>query len=220
MPNPNSVNLEALADLRTPWALRVVVTLRIADHITAGRDELSQLARVTGSDAVWLGRVMRHLVEKGVFTEPARDQFALNEPARELLSPGCKVGLDLAGIGGRMAHAWGTLLSAVKTGAPAYQELFGKPFWEDLEANPTVAASFDELMGPAGHGKPDPEVLPNGDWSEVRTVVDVGGGTGSLLAEILRARPRVRGILVDLPNTVARSAFTFSTAGVSDRVRA
>jgi precorrin-6B methylase 2 len=48
--------------------------------------------------------------------------------------------------------------------------------------------------------------------------VDVGGGTGALLAEILRARPKVRGILVDLPGTVARSAEIFQTAGVIDRV--
>jgi len=49
-------------------------------------------------------------------------------------------------------------------------------------------------------------------------VVDVGGGTGSLLAEILRARPTVRGTLVDLPPTVARSAEIFRAAGVADRV--
>src|SRR5437899_5312752 len=117
-----------------------------------------------------------------------------------------------------MAHAWGGLLSAVRTGAPAYQEIFGRPFWEDLQSHPDIAASFDALMGPAGHGTPDPEVLVTGDWESVRTVVDVAGGTGSLLAEILRARPRVRGTLVDLPPTVARSAEIFQAAGVADRV--
>lgn len=116
-----------------------------------------------------------------------------------------------------MAFAWGSLLSAVRTGSPAYHTVFGRPFWEDLEANPDVAASFDALMGPAGHGIPDPEVLVSGDWETVNHVVDVGGGTGSLLAEILRARPTVRGTLVDLPATVARSHQTFQEAGVSDR---
>jgi hypothetical protein len=51
------------------------------------------------------------------------------------------------------------LLRAVRTGAPAYHEVFGRPFWEDLQAHPDIAASFDALMGPAGHGTPDPEVL-------------------------------------------------------------
>ena len=73
-------------------------------------------------------------------------------------------------------------------------------------------------MGPAGHGVPDAEVLISGGWESVRMVVDVGGGTGSLLAEILRARRSVRGTLVDLPMTVARSDGTFAAAGVTDRV--
>ena len=46
----------------------------------------------------------------------------------------------------------------------------------------------------------------------------MGGGTGSLLAAILRARPDVRGTLVDLPATVARSSEVFQEAGVAGRV--
>ena len=120
-----------------------------------------------------------------------------------------------------MAHAWGTLLSAVRTGKPAYHEAFGRGFWDDLDAHPDIAAKFDALMGPAGHGVPDWRVLLDpADWESVRTVVDVGGGTGSLLAEILRARPEVRGTLVDLPRPVARSARSSQAAGVADRVTA
>jgi hypothetical protein len=131
------------------------------------------------------------------------------------------MGLDLDGFGGRMAHAWGTLLSVVRTGRPAYREAFGCDFWEDLAANPKIAATFDALMGPDGHGVPDPQVLIDpADWASVRTVIDVGGGTGALLAEVLRARPGVRGTLVDLPPTVARSNELFRAAGVADRVTA
>src|SRR5207237_2207124 len=136
---------------------------------------------------------------------PAPGRFALNEPARALLDSTMQLGLDLEGIGGRMAYAWGSLLAAVRTGAPAYDTVFGRPFWDDLQAHPEIAASFDALMGPAGHGTPDPEVLVTGDWQEVKTVVDVGGGTGALLAEILRARPEIQGTLVDFPGTVARA---------------
>src|SRR5207302_8159760 len=121
-----------------------------------------------------------HLVAKGVFEEPAPGRFALNDTARPLLEPGIRLGLDLDSIGGRMAHAWGTLLSAVRTGRPAYHEAFGRGFWDDLDAHPDIAASFDALMGPSGHGTPDPEILVDpSDWESVRTVVDVGGGTGA-----------------------------------------
>jgi SAM-dependent methyltransferase len=215
------MDIWTLTDLATPWCVYVVATLRIADHIAAGKTEIGPLAAVAGADRDSLHRVLRHLVSKGLFEEPARGRFQLNDAARALLEDSIHLGLDLDGIGGRMAHAWGTLLSAVRTGKPAYHEVFGRGFWDDLDAHPEIAASFDALMGAAGHGTPDPHVLVDpADWASVRTVVDVGGGTGALLAEVLRTHPNVRGTLVELPGPVARSAEIFRAAGVADRVTA
>jgi 2,7-dihydroxy-5-methyl-1-naphthoate 7-O-methyltransferase len=121
-----------------------------------------------------------------------------------------------------MAHTWGTLLAYVRTGKPAYQYVFGRPFWEDLAANPTVAADFDALMGPVGHGAPDYDIDLTDGWDDVSAVVDVGGGTGAMLASLLRCHPHVRGILVDLPATVARAVARAgelsASSGVADRV--
>jgi SAM-dependent methyltransferase len=220
MPHNDQPDVWALSDLCTPWCVHVVATLRIAQHLAAGKAAIHDLAAAAGADADSLHRVLRHLVGKGLFAEPAPGRFALNAPARMLLESSVGLGLDLDGIGGRMAHAWGSLLTAVRTGAPAYHTVFGFPFWEDLEAHPPIAASFDALMGPAGHGPPDPEVLVSGGWEAVHHVVDVGGGTGALLAAILRARPTLRGTLVDLPATVARASATFQAAGVTERVAA
>lgn len=69
----------------------------------------------------------------------------------------------------------------------------------------------------------DPSPCESGEsrsfpWESVRTVVDVGGGTGAMLAEILRARREVHGTLVDLPSAVARSGAIFQAAGVAKRV--
>jgi len=90
----------------------------------------ADIAAAAGCDPDSLHRVLGHLVGKGVFLEPAPGHFALNQAAQELLDPSQRLGLDLMGIGGRMAYAWGTLLNAVRTGTPAYHELFGRPFWE------------------------------------------------------------------------------------------
>jgi SAM-dependent methyltransferase len=218
MAEQGSVDLWSLSDLCTPWCLHVVATLQIADHIAAGNTEIASLAAAAGCDSDALHQVLGHLAGKGVFQETAPGRFALNDAARGLLDPSMRLGLDLQGIGGRMAYAWGTLPAYVRTGAAAYHEHFGLPFWEDLDAHPDVAASFDALIGPPGHGTPDPEFQIIGGWEPVRTVIDVGGGTGAMLAEILRARPEIRGTLVDLPRTVARSGETFQAAGVADRV--
>lgn len=211
-----NVDLEALTDLRTPWCVHTVATLRIAEHLAAGITHIDNLAATAGCDPDALQAVLRHLVAKGVFEETAPGRFALNDAALQLL--GSSEFLDLRGIGGRMAYAWGTLPTYVRTGRPGYAEQFGRPFWEDLAAHHDIAASFDALMGLAGHGTPDPNVEITGGWDPIRTVVDVGGGTGAMLAEILRARPAVRGTLVDLPGTVSRAGETFVAAGVADRV--
>jgi hypothetical protein len=215
------MDLWELCDLSTPWCVHVAATLHVAEHIAAGKTDIDDLAAACGAHSRSLERVLRHLVSKGVFAEPGPRRFALNDTARGLLESSVHLGLDLDGFGGRMAHAWGSLLSAVRSGRPAYHEIFGRGFWDDLEAHPEIAAEFDELMGPAGHGTPDPEVLVDPkDWSSIRTVVDVGGGTGALLAEVLKARPSVRGILVDVPRAVARSKETFEEAGVAARATA
>ncbi len=218
MAGENAVDVWALSDLSTPWCVHVVVTLRIAEHIEAGITEIKSLASAAGANPDSLHRVLRHLIQRGVFEEPSTGHFALNAPARALLDSPIKVGLNLDAFGGRMARAWSSLLTAVRTGAPAYHEVFGRPFWDDLRAHPDIAASFDELMGPPGHGTPDANLQVTGGWESVRTVVDVGGGTGALLAEVLKAHPGVKGTLVDLASTVARSADLFRDAGVADRV--
>jgi 2,7-dihydroxy-5-methyl-1-naphthoate 7-O-methyltransferase len=172
--------------------------------MAAGIEQIDDLATVVGAHSESLARVLRHLIQKGLFIEPVTGRFVLNEAARALLEPGFRLGFDLSGIGGRMARSWSTLLTAVETGAPAYDEVFGRPFWDDLAAHPYVAASFDALMGPEGHGAPNPDMPLTGGWDSIHTVVDVGGGTGSLLAEILRVHPTVRATLVDLPAVVER----------------
>ena len=209
------VDLERMLDLATPWCLRVAATLRIPEHIAAGHAGITDLAAAAGCDPDALHAVLGHLVSKGVFAEESPGRFACNRAAEQLASMPF---LDLNGIGGRMAHTWGTLLDYVRTGQPAYQQVFGLPFWEDLAAHPRIGAEFDALMGPAGHGVPDYDIELSGGWETVRTVVDVGGGTGAMLASLLRRHPHARGILVDLPGTVARASEIIESFGVGDRI--
>jgi hypothetical protein len=209
---PEPVDLNRMLDLQTPWSLHVAATLRIPELIGAGHGEIGDLAAAAGCDRDALHALLGYLVSKGVFRETAPGRFACNQAAEQLAQ--ARQFLDLDGIGGRMAHAWGTMLTYVRTGKSGYQDVFGRPFWEDLAAHPEVAASFDALMGPAGHGVPDFDIELTGGWDRVRSIVDVGGGTGAMLASLLRRHPRVRGTLVDFPQTIARA----DLGEVADRV--
>ena len=199
--------LGPLMDLMTPMALRVAATLRLADFMPDdGADQgaaLGDLAERAGADPDALARVLRHLVQHGVFTEPRPGQFAVNQTAALLRSgqPGA-VWLDLDGFGGRMDLAFTELAHTVRTGEPAWEQVFGQPFWAYLDANPAISASFDATMAvDAGSAA----VADGYDWTTVGHVADIGGGTGTLIAAVLQRHPRLRGTLADLPETAARA---------------
>ncbi len=140
----DTVDLGRMLDLATPWCLHVAATLRIPEHICAGRTGIAELAAATGCDRDALHAVLGHLVSKGVFSEDSPGRFGCNRAAEQLAESSF---LDLDGIGGRMARTWGTLLDYVRTGQPAYQQVFGRPFWEDLAAHPQIAAEYGYLRG-------------------------------------------------------------------------
>jgi hypothetical protein len=212
------VDVHELLDLATPWCLRVLITLNIPELVEAGHNEIADLAEAAGCDTRALHGVLTYAVRKGVFEERQPGWFEVNPAAKEL-ARGARY-LDLAGMGGRNAEIWSTLLSYTRTGKSAYAEIYGRPFWADLAADPELASSFDALLKhPPGHGVPDSDLDISGGWDRVRTIVDVGGAIGVFLSELLQRHPGLHGTLLDLPESVARAGDVFDQAGVSDRVK-
>jgi 2,7-dihydroxy-5-methyl-1-naphthoate 7-O-methyltransferase len=210
------LRLAPVMDLVTPMAVRVAATLRVADLMTDDGEDVEELAKRTGTDADALGRLLRHLTCHGVFTEPSPGRFAINELAgllREDHPSRMRLWLDLDGFGGRMDLAFTALTHTVRTGGPAWETVFGAPFWDYLAADPAMAASFDATMARSTRMT----ALAGHDWSGVRHVVDVGGGTGALLAEVLRDNPHIHGTLVDLPDTVVRGRRLLAEEGLAGR---
>ncbi|BDU06948.1 methyltransferase [Nocardia cyriacigeorgica] len=210
--------LSPLMDLATPMALRVAATLRLADFVADGPLPVEGLARRSDTDADALGRLLRHLVCHGVFTEPAPGTFATNDVAALLRSdhPTRMRGyLDLDGFFGRMDLVFTALLHTVRTGKPAWEKVFGAPFWEYLDNDPAMSAAFDEAMatGVTRLG----EEADDFDWAGARHVVDVGGGTGSFLAQVLETHPGIHGTLIDLPETVERGRQLLTARGLDER---
>jgi 2,7-dihydroxy-5-methyl-1-naphthoate 7-O-methyltransferase len=206
--------LRELSDLATPWAIHVAATLRLADHVAAGARTDDELARAAGADAGTLGRLLRLLVAQGVFDEPRPGEVELNDVSRLLLDEvGWRPWLDLDGAPGIWNEAWTRLLRAVRTGSPGEGE---QDFQERLAADPGRWDSFDELM--AAHVESTAAALASAyDWSGVAHVVDVGGGTGTLLRELLQAHHDLRGTLLELPEVAAKARASFADAGLAGR---
>src|SRR5262249_31530740 len=113
---------------------------------------------------------------------------------------------------------WGRLGQSVKTGMPAFDDVFGAPLFEYLSRHPEVAAVFNNAMTSISARQARAAAAAY-DFTGIGTVMDVAGGHGLLLATVLRRHKTMRGVLVDLPHVVAGAAATFTRAGVADRVR-
>ncbi|GAA2214126.1 methyltransferase [Nonomuraea monospora] len=210
--------LEPVTDLVTPMAVRVAATLRLTDLMAGDVVAVEELARRAGADADALGRLLRLLACRGVYVEEEPGRFAVNEPAALLASDHpsqMRRRLDLDGFGGQMDLAFTGLLHTVRTGEPAWETVFGAPYWDHLAANPALSASFDEMMATGADYVAD--LVEGYDWSRVRHVVDVGGGSGVFVAEVLRAHPEVRATLVELPGTVERGRRYLAGLGLEGR---
>jgi hypothetical protein len=118
-------------------------------------------------------------------------------------------------VGGAQAPGRGSWTSSARV-RPGYERLFGRTFWDDVTEHPHLGTTFDALMS-AGHGDPDRIPPLDGGWTAVRAVVDVGGGPGHVLANLLAANPRLQGTLVDLPTTAERAHAALTARGVADR---
>jgi hypothetical protein len=214
--------LRALADLATPMAVRVAATVRAVDHIAAGRRTAAEIARAAGVHAGALDRVLRHLVTVGLLTRDAAGRYAtteLGEQLRDDHPAGKRKWLDMAGGVGRGDLSFVELAHTVRTGEPAYPVRYGESFWADLDADPGLSASFDALMG--HHIETDAADIADAyDWTPLGHVVDVGGGSGTLLGVLLAAHPVLTGTVVDLPGPAARARQRFVHSGLSDRAAA
>ncbi|MBJ7604471.1 MAG: methyltransferase [Candidatus Dormibacteraeota bacterium] len=211
--------LWAAADLVTPMAIRVAATLRLADHIAAGRQTTEALAAAVDANRDALGRLLRHLVTAGVLSRAGTDTYgltALGEHLRDDDPEGVRPWIDLEGAIGRADLCLVQLLHTVRTGEPAFPRQFGRSFWDDLSADPGRAASFDALMG-ARLVADAPAVAAAYPWGTLGHVVDVGGGNATLLIAILGAHGDLRGTVIDLAGPVARAEQAIVCAGLSHR---
>jgi hypothetical protein len=199
-------------------AISVVASLGIADLLAAGPRGVAELATATGSHPGSLYRLLRMVAAAGVLSEDGDRTFALTELGQLLRSdvPGSLVGY--ATFVGRPYHleAWAGLDHSVATGENAFVAVHGERVWEWRAHEPAESAIFDRAMLSLTGGLAD-RVAESYDFGGSASVVDVGGGTGVLLAAILRRYPSVRGVLFDQPHVVSAASEVLERAGVGDR---
>ncbi|OKH98445.1 SAM-dependent methyltransferase [Streptomyces sp. CB02923] len=187
----------ALAYLHSA-ALRAAALLGVADHLADGPRTAGELAAATGTDPAHLRRAMRLLATRDVFREDSDGAFHLT-PAAEPLRSDAPSSMRDAVVMLTDEPFWrpaGQLADTVRAGRTVFEEIFGAPYFGHLERVPEAGAVFDTGMAGLAESENGP-IAAAYDFPATGTVVDVGGGRGGLLRQVLLRNPDLTGILHD-----------------------
>ena len=161
----------------------VAAQLGVADLLAPGPRSIVDLSAATGADAQSLYRVLRALASQGLFREDDDQRFSLTplaEPLRQDVPHSIRPQALWSGSEA-YRRAWGDLVYSVRTGEPAFDRVYGKPFFDYLAEDRAFAKIFNDVMT-RGSSDDGASIAAAHDFSGYRRIVDVGGGHGALLA--------------------------------------
>jgi hypothetical protein len=192
--------------------------LRLADLLADGPRNVDGLARDTATDPPSLYRLLRALASNGIFREGEPGTFELTPLAEGLRSdiPGSLRAMCVLRTEAWAWAAWSELLRSVSTGISAMELLDGRGLFDFLEERPESLSLFAQEMVSLSSTETE-AILAAYDFSGYSTIIDIGGGTGTILAAILAAYPAASGVLFDQPSVIDRAGPLLDGAGISHR---
>lgn len=190
----------------------------IADMLAQGPKSIEELAQMSKTHGPSLYRMMRALASVGIFSERQDKQFELT-PMGECLKTGAMRSAALMFNSDWNEKAWSHFTESVRTGETAFEKAYGEPISEWLSKNHQAAEVLNKanaMKAAMSHRA----IADAYDFSDIRTLTDVGGGYGVLMAEILRANPSMKGIVADIPPVVQEARKIIRERGIEDRCEA
>jgi hypothetical protein len=194
------------------------VKLGLPETMGADAWTAERLATALGVSAPHLFRMLRGLATLGLVDARPDDTFALTAAGRSL-APGAPSNLreKLLIVVEQYWQPWANVAACLKTGAPAFERVFGETVGDWRRAHPAHGATFDAYLARESFANAG-SIIEALDLTGIETVADIGGGHGGLLAAILEARLELRGVLFDQPNTVAAAKPYLGSLGLGERV--
>jgi hypothetical protein len=215
------IYLSALSQMVSGYArtqvLYLTAKLGLADHLAHGSRHADDLAVVVDAHPTALRRFLRVMVAMQLATQCGGERFEL-APLGQFLRADHPASLrrTILYTGEVNYPAAGGLWHSLRTGEPAFDHVFGRPYFEHFGRHPEVGGLFNELMSRATRQRAG-AVIRAYDFASARQVIDLGGGNGTLLAAILKAHPGLRGRVYDRAPVREEAEAFLAAQGVGDR---
>jgi hypothetical protein len=198
--------------------LYVAAQSGIADELGDDARSANDLANALDLDVRALERFLRMMVVLDLLVQEDVKVFRLSAVGQLLRADHPDSMRDrILYIGAINYPAAGAALHSVRTGEPAFEHVFGRPFFDYLAEQPALGHLFNGLMEDATHGRVS-GILQAYDFSRARHIVDIGGGNGALLSAILAHAPASTGTVFDTAGVVAGARTWLAGAEVGHRI--
>ncbi|HXN98932.1 MAG TPA: methyltransferase [Candidatus Acidoferrales bacterium] len=195
--------LQLLNGAHVAGAVSCLAQLGVPDVIDAAPKSAEELASRIGADPQALYRLMRATAAVGVLSEGPDGKFSQTPMSAVLRSDSTPSLRAFAIMSGREWHGrgWSHLEYCVRTGKQALEQIYGAPIFEYLKQNPAEGQIFNDAM--TQYSMIDsPAVADAYNFDGIRSIVDVAGGHGLLLATILKRNTNMNGTLYEMPHVL------------------
>jgi hypothetical protein len=184
-------------------AVSALARLGVPDHLDSGPQSADELAPKVGAQAGPLYRLMRATASVGVLAEGPDGKFSQTPMSAALRSTGPVSLRGWAMLTSQEWHVrgWDQLEYCVRTGKQALDKIYGKPAFEFFAVNPQAAAIFNQAMTDLSR-LDSPAVAEAYSFEGIRSIVDIAGGHGLLLATILERHPHLKGTLYEIASVI------------------
>ena len=189
--------------------IQIAAQLGIADILARGPVDPVLIAGEAGCDVVALSRLLRALAASSIFARTKDGAWQLTELGETLCvgSPAsCRAAALYWGLDS-VRSAWDNLEYSIRTGQPAFDRANGRGFFEHMEVASKDGGLFDAFITGNQNGRAAIHTAAI-DCTRFRHVVDVGGGEGAFLAELVKRNAHLTGTVRVLPRAVAAARRT------------
>jgi hypothetical protein len=217
---PHIALLEHAHHFAVVHLLSAIAELGVADHLDARPKTAQELAGLVQGDADALHRILRAAAVVGVVRLDGAGRFHATRLTNPLRTHDPTAAADWCRYLGSpsVQAAWSDLAQSVRTGDTAFRRVNGMDTFRWLNTYPDEGRRFSAGLGGLTRAEAA-MVIAAYPFPEEGVICDVAGGSGVLLAEVLRAHPGLRGILVEAPPVLVEAGAYLESSGLADRVQ-
>src|SRR5262249_5154715 len=222
-PGPQQIVIGAALGHIVSSCMQTAIKLEVFEQIAGGTYPVSNLAKKAEVSEASLYRILRVLEMAGLLAEQPSRSFQLTEAGSLMTAeaPGSMRSIIEFMTDAMHSQVYAQLTDAIRAGQVPFERVFGEEYfkWINRPENREEATLFHNGMV-SFSGSCIGAFLEAYDFAQFHTIADVGGGLGGIVRAILKAYPKLKGMITELPEVVEPAKQAIAEDGLDGRCTA